>query len=162
MIFVWLGLAALTLRVMFVVGRNLRFKAVHGFKRKSLSTASWEIIREYKALPEDNRPFANIYLLLHALDVKHDIDQVKYHFRRHYDHSSFTWECDCKRWHRKCSYREYIDLHVAIEEVRLALEKQQHALQMAAVAYHFDAIKELTDRLRDEKNLINTVTRELT
>lgn len=127
-----------------------------------LSTASREIIRYYLSLPEANRPYANIYTLLTALDTKYKADDVSQHFkRRGYERSYFTWTCVCQRRKVRCTFEEYGSLAAEINGITEALDIQEHQLRVAAVEGNLSQVEELTARLREERQLIDSVTKEL-
>lgn len=129
---------------------------------KAMSTAGKHLIREYQSLPVENRPRANISMIVEALDTKYNTSEVDIHFRRHgYDSSYFSWNCRCFLRDR-CPYREYPELHTSMKNIKDALNKQQHQLALAGVSGGLDEARELMSRLREEKELIESVTEQLT
>lgn len=127
-----------------------------------LSWPAQQILNKYNSLPVENRPYDNIVDLLSALDVKHGRKEADGHFK---DYGYYTWNCDCWRYRygdNKCKYQEYKDILDLVQEIADALAEQKHALAVAQVQHHLEDIKTLTERLRGEKEIVTSVTKELT
>lgn len=131
-----------------------------------LSSPAKELVKKYNALPETNKPYANMVDMLKALDVKHSMNEVNIHFsedRYSYDgpDSEFTWRCICKQYGRRCQFIEYHNIREAIQDIQESLKKQAHALEVSKVAHDLNSIEAFTMSLREESTIIDTVTREL-
>jgi len=135
-------------------------------KVEVLSTASRGLMVQYLRLPEANRPVPNLYHMLVALDTK--FPKVDEHFmsrdyvyRNGGRHYKFDWDCGCWR-DSECDYMDYKNIRNSIAGVRNELAKQEHALALHRVSGGLEDVKELTTRLKEEQELIQTVTKELT
>lgn len=167
MIFLYIILALMVLAGTAKIASEAKFRRVHSVSRKELAGRSWagqQLIKEYYAIPESNRPYANIKAIVTALDLKNGIDSVNTHFSKRIRtrngwRSAPTWDC---RYVRYCQFDEYKDLHNSFESITDAIAEQQHALALAGVSDGFAEAGSLMERLREEKELINTVTKELT
>lgn len=141
--------------------------AIPYHKVRALSWPAKQLLTEFNALPKANRPYTNMHRVVTALDVKHGVSEANSHFgeRRHYyDGASGVrhhWNAH-RCYYRGCKFIEYQELHDGMVEIREALEAQAHALKMASVSGMLDEVKELTQRMREESNLIETVTKEIT
>lgn len=130
-------------------------------KKAPMSNAAKRLVKEFNALPSASRPLFDMEELVKALDIKHgDIEKIDNHF---YDYPhDFTWKCMCRQHNRACRYPDYQNLHLEIEGIGKALAEQEHALKVAGVQASLDQIQELTQTLRQERELIESVTKELT
>lgn len=132
-----------------------------------MSVASKHLYREYKALPEDSRPFPDVARVLRQLDSRFAIEQadLNKHFdsRGWHDESyKFSWGNSQGRCHHtKCEYKDYVDMHKAIETVQRSVEVRAKAEHDARTAGAADMAKELTEALRREADIQMQVTREL-
>lgn len=163
---VGIGLASLWLLVTLLESIFLERAPEDKPKNKPMSGASKQLLREYNALPEPNRPYADLKSMLIALDVKHGIRNVNRHYTAMLD--GFNWHntsYDGNRLykcnHNKCAYSEYYAIHEAINAIKTALDEQAHKLAVAGVQADLDQINILTARLREESKLISDVTKEL-
>lgn len=160
--------------VMLVVTVYGGYRGVHeigaqrkyGISAKKAQALSWpaqEIVKEYKALPKANRPYTNIHRVVSALDVKFGVESATSHFYDRYpDRGVCHYNWDSHRCYRGCQMAEYVALHEGMVEIREALADQEKALQIAAVSGSLSEAKELAERMRQERDLIETVTQELT
>lgn len=131
-----------------------------------LSIASKRLIQQYRTLPEENRPYANISNIVKALDVKYGVKEVNDHFRvRDFDAFRFGWECECVRYsyrNKRCTYMsEYAEMHKAMEDITESLKARDHAIELRAVEEGLSQAKEFAAELRREKEIIASVTKEL-
>lgn len=157
-----------TRKTIVAVSHNRKY-GLSPAKYKALSAPSKQILQEYRALPEQNRPVPNIYNILTALDTKHR-DATAHFMRSRYSYAkskeihSFTWDCGCYdyRGREACGHTEYKNIHNGIKEVTEKLATQKRQIELARVEGGLQDAKELTERLRDERNLIHEVTQELT
>jgi hypothetical protein len=154
-------LAAIQVRVRSQYGIGL-------MTHQSLSWPARQILSEYRALPEDNRPYANILEVVTALDTKYGKDNANSHFRvSGYESSHPSWHCTCnnRRYtssaHTPCKFKDYKDIHLVFVEIQTAITEREHKLALQRVEGGLDAAKELTARLRAERDLIKDVTKEL-
>lgn len=132
-----------------------------------LSWPSKEILKEYKALPVENRPFADITSMLIALDIKYGgAEKINPHYEYYYDKGwTACPNCRAPGIYGKCLHdgaAEYKKLHDQIAEIQQAVDDQKHALEVAKVQPDLDDIKILTERLRQEQEIITSVTKKLT
>ena len=162
--------------IMFVtilrVGHLTNFKRTHGLEKSKYTELSWpaqEIIKAYRSLPESNRPYTDIYSVVSALDLRSGgaaVATSKYsQKRRTYDGYVMEsgWEFhSCSRYRQKCDFCDYEEIYNGIQAVKESLAEQQHKIALAGVASGLDAAKELASRLREESELLDTVTKELT
>lgn len=137
-------------------------------KVNALSRPSKNLLEEYHALPDENRPVPNLHHALVALDTK--FPNATNHYRasaygykngkRVYYHS---WTCQCDSYYRDdCDMKDYVDIHNGIRTVRKNLAEQAHLLELHRVSGGLETAKSLAERLREEGELIETVTKELT
>lgn len=143
-------------------GLNLAAHKRYGISARSAnkkSNPSIRIIEEYRKLPAENRPYGNIVHMLDALDTKYGVEAVDSHFDKSYhDHYVFSWSCPC---YRECVYYEYHDIHKALTEIKAAIAEREHATQMASLSGGLSMVEEFTERLRQERDLITDVTKEI-
>jgi hypothetical protein len=141
-----------------------------------LSWAGNEVRETYNKLPEDKQPYSDIDYVLSALDIKYGIDNVQSHFRewyedddsygfgrgRYYDHPLYynTWSCMCKE--NACIYPEYREMYLVCQEMHSNIAAQERALEVAGVADGLAMASALTEKLREENQIIIGVTKELT
>lgn len=148
--------------------------------RKGLSAASRSIMKHWDELPKDSRPDEDILSMLKALDIKYGVNEVNNHFRisdvgdYSYERNGhlypslfqdyvFSWKSHdgCKH-QTACKFPEYKPLATSIHQVNEAAKAQARALQVAGVQHNIDAVARLTDRMRSEREIIESVTKELT
>lgn len=165
MIFLFIIVAMIAAGLIAHVASDAKFKRIHHASRKELSGSSWaskELVKEYYNIPEHNRPYANIKAVVKALDTKYDVAEVNSHFRRRgYKNSYPAWDCGCYSTDR-CRFGDYKTLRVSFKSIVDALADQQYQLALSAVEDGLNEAGTLMDRLREEKNLITQVTKELT
>jgi len=124
----------------------------------SLSKPSKRLLGEYNDLPKDSRPVSNIYPILTAMDI--NFPNAEAHFRQRYSYDNeFSWNCGC---YRECSVGEWKSMHDHVDGIKVGLAEREHQFKLSRVSHRMDAAKDLTAQLRDERNLITDVTRELT
>lgn len=174
-LFIILGVLGFIASTIWLIAMNatapLLSKHKYGVARRKYIALSWpaqQIVEDYAKVPAANRPYANIEYLLSALDIKHGRRAVNNHFaERCYGRGGsgtylkFSWKCGCYQ-HRPCTFPEYKDLYKGIILIQESLAKQAHAMKISGVADGLTAVEDLTERLRQENELINTVTKELT
>lgn len=133
-------------------------------KVNEYSWASKKVLAMYESLPEANRPRANVPHILTALDTKYGINEVNRHHTDRYGHAHSMDSCSDDPWQekRKCKMPEYKELWNSMKEVKNQLAAQEKAIQLAGVASGLDEIKELTEALRQEREIIKDTTKELT
>lgn len=130
-------------------------------KARNYTLPSREILKEYNALPDTNKPYSNITYLLTALDVKYDKDKVNRHFVSSSEDPG-GWRCSCARaGKRSCIFQEYFELKAHITAVKKAVKNQEHVVAMLGVQDGIDAIGQFKEDLARELNLINETTQEL-
>lgn len=165
-IFAFIMLVAAIITLSIVTPVEISRRKTYGLgrkERKSLSRPSLMLVKEYRALPLNNRPYENILNIVKALDVKYGIKEVTSHFSRSgYEGGSVhTWNCRCYRA-EVCPHKEYLYLHGGISKIAEAIADQQHALEVAGVEDGLSEVEELTNRLREEHEIIQQVTSALT
>lgn len=146
-----------------LVGYSI-FKIRHR-DQTSLSGMSWparQIVKQYENLPAANRPWGNIEYIVKALDIKHEVSKVNYHFEKYngWDKSEYSWR-GCYNT-RSCEFQEYHSLHDELDKTLDALQKQEHALKVAGVTDGLAAAHQLMESLRQEQKIISETTKELT
>lgn len=122
----------------------------------SLSNPATLLLNEYNALPKDSRPFPNIVDLLVALDEKNSLDKDT--LRSHFHHfngwawtTTFEPSSDSLCNHKsKCKFKEYVDLHLSIKEVKDTLAAKERAELEARHVSTTEQIAELTASLKGE------------
>lgn len=168
MVLVLLMVAGVTSRA----GIEIHSRAAYSLPRSKVKSLSWpakEIVKAYYDLPKDSQRYGNLYYMLSALDTKYGKDAVNRHFMKSgYDHTVRTFNVCRPSTYRSdegeftCGYREYHNMKQSIDEISAAHKDRMHAIQMAGVAGGLDAVKEFTKSLREERDLINETTKELT
>lgn len=129
---------------------------------KNRSWAANQIKAAYDTIPVNSRPDVDIDYVLTALDTKYEIEQINYHFS---DFPRCNWNCACMRYgnrnSERCPYREYHLMYNEMKGISDDLKAQEHALALASVSDGLSQAEELMNRLRDERKLIQSVTKEL-
>lgn len=152
-----------------VVGTAHGINAIHSRKvygleakkKKELSEPSKQILKQYRRLPVENRPYANLPHILEAMDIKYGKDSVNEHFRK-FNGTGYVFKWDCSCWRGSaCLYKDYRDIYSGITEIQQALVNQEHAASVAAVEGGLSAVKSFTEELRKERDLINDTTKQL-
>jgi len=164
--------------LVFIVGSGLtattivasrQHKALYGVKAKELEGTSWvgkQLVKEYNALPDNHRPYANIKTIVKALDTKYGVDKVNNHFTTERYDSNKRRRVNVPSWEHRgcypdCSLPEYKDIHESFIQIEKALAEQQYKFAVAGVSDALHAAADLTTRLREERDLIRQVTKEL-
>lgn len=164
----------------FVSEKPKRIERKH---REAIDTEfSWaarQVVYAFERLPEAHRPSYNLMAAMRALEAKYGRDKVHGHFIEVglYSRSNkFSWRCRCvwdsSQWKRvgdKCKhYPEYKDILDSIGEIDWALKKQEAAFKereyqtvMAGLESDLRSVGDITDALRAERDLINSVTKEI-
>lgn len=160
-----------------------RSKKVLPKKKDNLSEPAGRIVKKAAELPTDLQ-FEDVKSMVTALDIKYGVQAVNDHFRvssyepsrksgvsyeesghRYptlFDEYVFSWHGDRNCDHIKgCKFPEYRSMAMTIEQVQLAREEQERALEISGVQHNLDAIESWTERLREERNIIRTITKEL-
>lgn len=138
-------------------------KKKQAITQKKRSWAANEVMKAYNNIPASHRPDIDLGYILDALDVKHGIDEVYQHFN---DYPRPDWRCTCLRYSprnaERCPFNEYRVLRKEMEGIAADLKEQEHAIQMAAVADGLSQAEAVVARLKDERKMIQSVTKELT
>lgn len=147
-------------------------KALPKDELKGVSWAGRQIVKAYQSIPEANQPGYDIVDVVKALDVKYDKALADAHFVDNLGYAN--WTCFCRRVERrmyaptrfspttrKCEFEEYRALYNDIQSLKASLDAQEHALKVAGVAGSLENAKSLTERLRQERELVEQVTKEL-
>lgn len=154
----------------------------NALKAEKFSSASATIIKAYNDLPEEHRPAYDIKAGLRALDTKHGLETVTAHFVHrsrysHYDDLAFSWSCSCI-WnefdyeytqHEEClHFPEYKALYDSIDDIgdslrarEQAILAREHQMVLAGIESDLRSIDEITQALRNERDLIDNVTKEI-
>lgn len=148
--------------------------------KSRLSAPAKSVMKSWDELSDDNRPDEDILSMLKALDLKYGITTVNNHFRvsemgnysyerdggRYpslFDTYKFSWKsldgCDHGK---RCRFSEYKALADSINGVVKAAKEQAHALEISGVQHNLDAVARVTERMRSEREIIESVTKELT
>jgi hypothetical protein len=148
---------------------ELQSKKTYALSKKEVKKFSWaskQLIQEYNALPDGNRPLGDITYPLSALDTKYGgAEKVTKHFaktRNGYEHSytDYRWHnCNCRY---DCKMKDYKEMHDGIAGIKSALATQEHAMLMAGVESGLSEAASIAERLRQERELIEDTTKELT
>jgi len=168
--FLWI-IYGLVLGVLVLVGGS----GIHAYRtmlvnsrgdRVLASKPAKEIMKEFRALPKDNRPYDERTLesALAAIDLKIGRDNATEHFmHRGYESRWFDWDqCNCyTRRHIHCVGNDYTQIHNAIKDIAKAVEDRDYQMQMAGIAHQLDRVSEITEALRQEANIVKQVTKEL-
>lgn len=150
-------------------------------KKDVFSEPGRRIVEKSKSLPIELQG-DDVAGMVKALDIKYGIEAVNNHFRISdyapagaiaYDvHGKefpglfktyvFSWQGTNTCKHLKmCKFPEYRKMAVAIEQVEIAKKEQDRALEVAGVQHDLDAIESWTNRLREEREIMNEITKEL-
>lgn len=142
---------------------------------KGVSWAGRQIVNAYRSIPETNQPGYDIVDVVKALDIKHDSGEMDRHFTSGYSYRPYDWSCACVRMLESSVYararrgvimdgclgKEYRDLYNDIAALKKSLDEQERALRVTGVAGSLEDAKSLTERLRQERELVDQVTKEL-
>ena len=125
-----------------------------------LSWPAKELVKEFNALPVDNRPTFDIIGIVRALDVKYmdDTDNRRHFFE--YEYGNKWSNCRCGS-HYRCEFKEYVDLHEKMEDIQRAVKQRVKALEMFRVQHELNEAEALAEALDEEAVNIEEVTREL-
>lgn len=120
--------------------------------RKPRSWASNQIRQEFYAIPADHRPSVDLDAILHALDTKHEIENVNRHFM--YPNGTFkgvSWtnHPNCSSTLR-CPFNEYTKIHDQMAILMSAYREREHALAIAEQEHGFRQLEDLTRALDNE------------
>lgn len=146
---------------------NKTAKVKYNMKKSDFNSLSWpaqQTVRTYFALPAANRPFDNLFGILRALDTKHGVSKVNKHFQKapsYYDSYQIipSWKNGC----RGCNIcTDYVNLCSGLNDIKIALDEQAHAIQMAAMSDALWAGKIAIERMNEEREIIRRVTKEIT
>lgn len=135
---------------------------------RELSGPSRRLMKEYYILDDKHKPHGDLYPMLTALDTKYRDENITSHFRSYgYEGESyFTWNCHHMTGatgNKNCPLMpEYRNLHVEIDAIKKAARAQENALEISKHEHELGAVEDFTQRLRDERKLIDDVTKELT
>lgn len=158
---------------------NVRDIKATGIPRRELKNYSWpaqELLKQYRALPKDMRPAANVPAIVRALDVKHHIADVNSHYskreRNGYNGDYIvtqTWDICANNYRRNhdtpngyCEYPEYYNLHKAMNQIEDSIENQRRALEIAAVGGDLENVDGFLNALTETRDSIDRATKELT
>lgn len=149
-------------------------KAVSAPKVK-LSWASKQIIDAYNRLPKDSQRVEGLESTLAALDEKFGIANVDAHFISYEfphirdgritktfnpsEHRLYTSRSTCVSIN--CKYREYVEIREDIRSVSDALIEQEKAIKMSSLKADLDNVRSIREAFRQELNIINETTKEL-
>lgn len=152
-------------------------------KKDNLSEPAKRVVKKAATLPVDLQ-FQDVRSMVTALDIKYGRQAVDDHFRvssyepsrksgvsyeesgdRYpglFDEYVFSWHGDrnCKHLNG-CKFPEYRRMMIAIEQVEIAREEQERALEISGIQHNLDAIESWTNRLREERSIITEITKEL-
>ena len=179
-IFIIIGVAAQPMSSALSERHNNK-KAVRS--KDVFSEPARRIVDKSKSLPIELQG-DDVAGMVKALDIKYGIQAVNDHFRisdykpawdipyeekgREYPNLFtkyvFSWHGNrsCDHFKTYCKFPEYRKMAVAIEQVEAAKKAQDRALEIGGVQHNLDAIEAWTNRLREERNIINEITEELT
>lgn len=142
---------------------EVAYRRKYSLSRSKVLPLSWpsrQILALHNTIPSENLPYGNIYNMLLALDAKHAGWAITEHFsRRSYDGRVYNMNrCPSTR----CEFVEYHFLYNELTSIQEALAEQAHKLKIAGLAGTLTEVEEFTQRLREERDLINSVTKQLT
>ena len=144
---------------------------------------SWigrQVMTKYNGIPEANKPVLDVRAAVVALDVKYGITRLDGHFQKHSGIIFSGPRCDCTdgrnrqrndtKRHRSCvKYPEFIQLWDSMREVEGALVRLQQAeaqreraIELAGIENDLRSVDAITEALRNERDLLVEVAREIT
>jgi hypothetical protein len=135
-----------------------------GGKYVELSAPSRRLVKEFKQIPVEHRPYPveNLYAALHALDTAHpDVNDNHFIYFGYEGSRWFNWAYPGSCGHGTCEYQPYWAMHHEIDNLKKSIEEREHALAVAGVQPNLDRVKELTDAIRQETKIVQQVTKEL-
>lgn len=164
-------LIVLPILLMLLFAAKPAYKQINSSKQRKalvastagMSAASKQIYNAYNKLPAESRTYGDIANVLRALDVKHGVAKVNTHFQDDYS-TRFNWSHSCNRYSydkRRCPMSEYTQINESISDIVKARAEQKHAMQVAAIAGDLNEVEQVIARLREERNLLMSVTKEL-
>ena len=151
-------------------------RKTYGISSRQVNYVSWpgkQVLLAYQELPKQNRPEANVPAIVKALDVTYGVVEATEHFEhktRNYNYGgspaynyTYAWNnCSCSNYRSsKCSFPEYREMVQGMQDIQDAITAQQRALEVASVGGDLENAKALTERLREERDLIKKATSEL-
>lgn len=125
---------------------------------------SWpakQIIKDFNSLPPEHRPDMDVEAIVESLDKKYGVHEVNSHHEvfSGYDYE-YTWRV-CRRG-EVCMFPEYYDIYDAIQGVKRDLKDREHKLMLNSISHDLENVAELTRRLRQEREIISEVTKQVT
>lgn len=161
----WVFVGIMLITGGFNAALGISRRITYGLPSKTVRHLSWparEIVSAYNKLPESNKPYANILYVVEALDVKYGGKEAvdKRFTVSGYDSSYRSWRA-CHSCHRGCIHAAYKEIYDGINAIRTSLKEREHELEIAGVTDGLHAAKELTEALRQERDLIKETTKEI-
>lgn len=154
--------AATALIAIFMV----RWKRSNSAYRTLLSRPARDILHLYRSLPVDSRVTGEWELkqTLYALDVTNGgRSKVKAHFmdsswaESHYSFSRQHYGCNGYR----CKMGGYLEIKEELTHIKTAIAEREQKIKEITVAKMMPDVTGITERLRQERYLIQTVTKEI-
>lgn len=125
---------------------------------------SWpakQIIKEFRSLPPENRPDMDVEAIVESLDKKYGVREVNSHHKVFNGYNyEYTWRV-CRRG-EVIMLPEYYDIYDAIQGVKRDLKDREHKLMLNSIRYDLEKVAELTRMLRQEREIISEVTKQVT
>lgn len=143
-----------------------RYLGIYAVNGALLSRPARDIIRFYRALPVDNRvgSLAELYRTLHSLDIYNGgCWKVNEHFLKN-NYSGASWDFGKDHWcdSRRCGrFSEYDALIREIHAIHESIAQRNEAIRQSSTEHAIETAKSITERLRDERRLMDEVTKEI-
>lgn len=126
------------------------------------STVSNDVLKIYDSLPRTHLPYARTELeaSLRALDRKYKgkLDDYDCLYIRWWDYNQ-RFDVDWRYYNENMP--EYIKLAESLCSIKAAYNKQRRQIELSKIPTEHLDISLLTQRAREESNIINSVTKEL-
>lgn len=157
-----------------VQSRKTKTNQISGPKKVWLSQPAQEILDLYHTLPVDSQVM-DIEPALQALDIEAGGREFLHnHYEKKFPHPDYSslrqirhkehsrWEYVYPEWRAECPDKIYVPLMNQIKALVKAKAAQEKALILAGNEGGRNEIALLTERLRNEVEITNQVTKELT
>src|SRR6478735_7285473 len=148
-------------------------RKLFSYNGQYLSRPARDTLRLYRSLPADNRVVSEweIKSSLAALDTKanNNHKQIEKHFSRMgWETSKYTFPQPtdkCSHLERKysgsCFYHGYTDMYREMKLVQQSLSEREREIALNRVSSALNDVSAITARFRQERELIDDVTKEI-
>lgn len=156
------GLTAIALLIAGIwISRCIYFQKKYGISLSdwnNLSVISRTILSEYHKIPVNHRPIDNLYPALNALDIKHGVSDVDYHFfKATYEGSRRFTICS----DYKCSMQPYRDAYIEVKNINNAYLAHLKAAEIANISNELETAESMSETFKNKTKELTEATEEM-